>query len=92
MAASRNEWWRFSEAVAGAYKCGRRIDNPPQVENLPHNSSRRARNVMEHRGYWYSHLRAKRRAIRKRTMPAPISTANCGARCETGSSRQNTLV
>jgi len=33
IAASRNEWWRFSVGVAGAYKCGRRIDNPPQVKN-----------------------------------------------------------
>jgi hypothetical protein len=41
--SSRNEWRRFSEAVAGAYKGGRRIDNPPQVENLPHNLSRRAK-------------------------------------------------
>jgi hypothetical protein len=30
----------------GASKGGRRIDNPPQVKNLPHNSSRRAENVM----------------------------------------------
>jgi hypothetical protein len=42
-----NEWWRFSEAVAGASKGGRRINNPPQVKNLPHNSSRRAKNVMD---------------------------------------------
>ena len=34
----RYEWWRFSEVAAGAYKGGRRIDNPPQVKNLPHNS------------------------------------------------------
>ena len=47
MAASRNEWWRFSEVAAGAYKGGRRISNPPQAASLPHNSSRRARNVMD---------------------------------------------
>jgi hypothetical protein len=35
---SRNEWWRFSAVVAGANKGGRRIANPPQVKNLPHNS------------------------------------------------------
>jgi hypothetical protein len=35
---SRNEWWRLSAVVAGAYKGGRRIANPPQVNNLPHNS------------------------------------------------------
>jgi hypothetical protein len=29
IAASRNEWWRFSEVAAGASKGGRRIDNPP---------------------------------------------------------------
>jgi len=29
IAASRKRCWRFSKAVAGAYKCGRRIDNPP---------------------------------------------------------------
>ena len=39
MAASCNEWWRFSAVMAGASKRGRRIDNPPQVNNLPHNSS-----------------------------------------------------
>jgi hypothetical protein len=39
--------WRFSAAVAGATERGRRIDNPPQVKNLPHNSSRRAENVMD---------------------------------------------
>ena len=33
IAASRKRCWRFSKAVAGAYKCGRRIDNPPQVKN-----------------------------------------------------------
>jgi hypothetical protein len=33
--------------VAGASKGGRRIDNPPQVNNLPHNSSRRAKNGMD---------------------------------------------
>ena len=36
MAASRNEWWRFSAVVAGAYKGGRRIANPPQDTILPH--------------------------------------------------------
>jgi hypothetical protein len=41
-AASRNEWWRFSKAVAGAYESGRRIDNPPQVKNLPHNCAENA--------------------------------------------------
>ena len=40
----------------------------------------------------YSHRRAKRRAIRKRIMPDPISTATCGARRQTGSSRQKTLT
>jgi hypothetical protein len=30
---------------------GRRIDNPPQVENLPHNSSRRAKNGMDSSTY-----------------------------------------
>ena len=43
IAASRKRCWRFSKAVAGAYKWGRRIDNPPQVKNLPHNC---AKNVM----------------------------------------------
>jgi hypothetical protein len=33
--------------VAGAYKGGRRIDNPPQVKNLPHNSSRRAEKITD---------------------------------------------
>jgi hypothetical protein len=32
MAASRNEWWRFSVVAAGASKGGRRINNPPQVK------------------------------------------------------------
>jgi hypothetical protein len=31
-----NEWWRFFAVTAGAVKGGRRIDNPPQVKNLPH--------------------------------------------------------
>jgi hypothetical protein len=35
--ASRKRRWRFSRAVAGASKGGRRIENPPQVKNLPHN-------------------------------------------------------
>ncbi|MGA9623949.1 MAG: hypothetical protein WBQ65_05730, partial [Bryobacteraceae bacterium] len=47
IAASRKRCWRFSAVVAGASKGGRRIDNPPQVENLPHNSSRRAKNMMD---------------------------------------------
>jgi hypothetical protein len=51
MAASRKRWWRFSAAVAGASKGGRRIDNPPDPEgapkNLPHNSSRRAKKMMD---------------------------------------------
>jgi hypothetical protein len=42
IAASRKRCWRFSAVVAGAVKGGRRIDNPPQVNNLPHNSSRRS--------------------------------------------------
>jgi len=37
--------------VAGTSKGGRRIDNPPDPEgtpkNLPHDSSRRAKNVMD---------------------------------------------
>ena len=45
----------LSAVVAGASKGGRRIDNPPQIANLPHeyarhrlrNSSRRAKNVMD---------------------------------------------
>jgi hypothetical protein len=36
IAASRKRCWRFSRGVAGAYKGGRRIDNPPQITNLPH--------------------------------------------------------
>ncbi len=36
IAASRKQCGRFSTGVAGAYKGGRRIDNPPQVKNLPH--------------------------------------------------------
>ena len=37
IAASRKRGRRFSAVVAGASKGGRRIDNPPQVKNLPHN-------------------------------------------------------
>jgi len=48
IAASRNEWWRFSAVVGGASKGGRRIDNPPQVTNLPHNSSRHAKKLVVH--------------------------------------------
>jgi hypothetical protein len=40
---SRKQSWRLSAVAAGASKGGRRIDNPPQVNNLPHNSSRRAK-------------------------------------------------
>src|ERR1019366_6350315 len=42
--------------------------------------------------YAYSHRRAKRRAIRNKTTPDPISTPTCGARCRMGSSRLKTLV
>jgi hypothetical protein len=52
MAASRNEWWRFSAVVAGASKGARRINNPPQVKNLPHNSSRHAKNAMDSSTGW----------------------------------------
>jgi hypothetical protein len=45
IAASRNEWWRFSAVVGGESKGGRRIDNPPQIVNLPHNSSRQAKKM-----------------------------------------------
>ena len=34
-------------ARGGASKGGRRVANPPQIANLPHNSSRRAKNVMD---------------------------------------------
>ena len=48
IAASRKRCWRFSKAVAGAHKCGRRIDNPPDPggtpKNLPHNC---AENVVD---------------------------------------------
>ena len=37
IAASRKRCWRFSADGAGASTGGRRIDNPPQVKNLPHN-------------------------------------------------------
>jgi len=37
IAASRNEWWRFSEVAAGASKGGRRIDSPPDPEGTPEN-------------------------------------------------------
>ena len=47
IAASRNRWWQFSAVAASASKGGRRIDNPPQIANLPHNSSRHAKNITD---------------------------------------------
>jgi hypothetical protein len=47
IAASRNRWWQFSAVAASASKGGRRIDNPPQIANLPHNSSRHAKNMTD---------------------------------------------
>ena len=40
IAASRNEWWRFSAVVGGASKGGRRISNPSQDTILPHVATR----------------------------------------------------
>ena len=36
IAARHKQCWRFSAVAAGAFKGGRRINNPPQVKNLPH--------------------------------------------------------
>src|SRR5450759_3198217 len=54
IAASRKRW-RFSEGRSGASKGGRRINNPPQVNNLPRehpqprlgNSPRHATNLID---------------------------------------------
>jgi hypothetical protein len=70
IAASRKRCWRFSAVVAGASKGGRRIDNPPQVKNLPHNSSRRAKNVMD------SSTRPRRRACSLRAGLRPRNGAS----------------
>jgi len=58
--------WRFSKAVAGAYKWGRRIDNPPQVKNLPHNCAKEC-----HGSSTWSALPAQRGAHGRARRPRP---------------------